>query len=169
MLNFKTLCLIQAPIETVSGYGQHSRDIVKSLMKIYPDWEYSIIATRWGDTPQNGLHDENIKSKINRTGDLPRKPDIFIQISVPNEFNPIGEYNIGITAGIETNIASAEFLVGANKMQLLIVPSQHVKTVFETSQWQNKDTKEVIKLTTKCEVLFEGVDLNVYQEIKWID
>ena len=66
MLSFKTLCLIQAPIESLSGYGQHSRDIVKSLMKIRPDWEYSIVATRWGDTPMNSALDESIKSKINK-------------------------------------------------------------------------------------------------------
>jgi hypothetical protein len=35
---------------------------------------------------------------------FPAKPKIWAQISVPNEFQPIGDYNIGFTAGIETTM-----------------------------------------------------------------
>ncbi len=166
MLDDKTLCLIQAPVETVSGYGQHSRDIVRSLLKIYPEWEYHIASTRWGECPMDYPLEESIKILINKNGQIPRKPDVFIQISVPNEFQPIGNYNIGITAGIETTIASAEFIEGCNRMNLILTPSKFTKQVFENSQWQNKQNKNVIKIEVPIVVLFEGVDLTTYFKTK---
>jgi hypothetical protein len=36
-----------------------------------------------------------------------------MQITVPNEFQPVGKYNIGVTAGIETTIVPANFIEGA--------------------------------------------------------
>ena len=35
---------------------------------------------------------------------LQRQPDIWFQITVPNEFQPVGEFNIGVSAGIETTV-----------------------------------------------------------------
>ena len=57
---------------------------------------------------------------------ITQQPDIFIQVSVPNEFQPVGKYNIGVTAGIETTAVSPEFVQGANKMDLLITTSKRI-------------------------------------------
>ena len=32
----------------------------------------------------------------------PKQPEIWMQITVPNEFQPVGKFNIGCTAGIES-------------------------------------------------------------------
>jgi len=100
---------------------------------------------------------------------ISQQPDIFIQISVPNEFQKIGKYNIGVTAGIETTIVSHEFLEGANRMDLLITTSEHSKKGFVDSIFDKVDEKTkqktgVLKLDTPIEVLFEGADLNVYKK-----
>ena len=58
-----------------------------------------------------------------------RKPDIFIQVSVANEFKRVGEYNIGITAGVESTIAPQEFIKGGNQMDLIITPSEFTKEI----------------------------------------
>ena len=106
----KPLLVYQAPIATRSGYGDHSRDILKSLFEL-DRYDIKIVPTRWGNTPQDQIDPstefgqkilQNIATQVNK------KPDIFIQISVANEFNPVGNFNIGITA-VETTIAPQSF------------------------------------------------------------
>ena len=53
---------------------------------------------------------------------LQEQPDIWVQITVPNEFQSVGKYNIGVTAGTEGDIAPAEWIECINRMQLIIVP-----------------------------------------------
>jgi hypothetical protein len=48
-----------------------------------------------------------------------------MQITVPNEFQQVGKYNIGCTAGIETTIAPAEWVEGCNRMNLILGSSEH--------------------------------------------
>jgi glycosyltransferase involved in cell wall biosynthesis len=96
-----------------------------------------------------------------------RKPDIWIQITVPNEFQPVGTYNIGVTAGIETTACDPAWIEGVNRMNITLVSSNHAKTIFEQTAYQKKDknTNQIIqdiKIEKPIEVLFEGVDLNKY-------
>jgi glycosyltransferase involved in cell wall biosynthesis len=84
---------------------------------------------------------------------------------VPNEFQPVGEYNIGITAGIETTICDPSWIEGLNRMNLNLVSSQHAKETFERSQFNVEEKGQVkgqIKLQKPIEVLFEGADLAKY-------
>ena len=46
------------------------------------------------------------------------QPDIWMQITVPNEFQPAGKYNIGMTAGIETTLVDATWIEGVNRMDI---------------------------------------------------
>ena len=67
------------------------------------------------------------------------KPDVFMQVSVANEFEPKGHYNIGVTAGVETTIAPKDFIDGSNKMDLIIVPSNFTKQNLGGTVYQQKD------------------------------
>jgi glycosyltransferase involved in cell wall biosynthesis len=170
--------LIEGPINTQSGYGHHTRDLAIALIKSYPNWNFKFISLPWGNTPNNYLKpdtefNKRILSNI-ITKELPTKPDIHIQVSVPNEFRPLGTYSIGVTAGIETTICSPQFIDGANKMDLIIVPSNHAKNVMENSSWKKLDevTNQVvgvIRLEKPIIVLFEGVDTDTYKPIINID
>jgi hypothetical protein len=51
---------------------------------------------------------------------LPKQPDCWIQITVPNEFQPVGKFNIGMTAGIETTICAPQWIDGINRMDLTL-------------------------------------------------
>jgi len=156
----KPLLLFQAPVSTRSGYGDHARDLVRSLIKL-DKYDVRIISTRWGVTPMTALtsNDEDIIQRI--VVGVDRKPDVYIQVTVPNEFQPMGNYNIGITAGIETTACSVDFIQGCNRMDMIIVPSEFskevlVKTIYSET---DKNTKQVIKqhaLEKPIEVLFEG-------------
>ena len=168
----KQLCVISCPIDTYSGYGARSRDFVKALYELKKDeWEIQILPQRWGSTPWNYINDHEkdwswINPLINKTSQLQRQPDVWIQITVPNEFQPVGKYNIGITAGIETTICDASWIDGCNKMNINLVSSEHSKAVFQNSQFEQKDqqgkTIRHIKLEKPIEILFEGLDINKY-------
>ena len=176
----KDLMFIQAPVETRSGYGAHSRDIIKSLIKM-DKWDIKIASLRWGNCPMNALdetnpEDKEILDRILRQPGLPRQPEIHVEIRVPNEFcaqGKIGKFNIGITAGIETTMCSKEWLDGLNRTDLVIVPSEHSKAVFKNTKYQqiNQQTKAVegeIVCNTPIEVLFEGADTNIFKIVNKI-
>lgn len=171
----KQLCVISCPIDTHSGYGARSRDFVKALYELKKDeWEFQILSQRWGITPWGYIESEPewhwLKPLQNKTGQLIRQPDVWIQITVPNEFQPIGKFNIGVTAGIETTICDHSWVEGVNRMNLTLVSSNHAKTVFQNSVFEKRDqqgkTLQKISIEKPVEVLFEGVDLNKYFHIE---
>ena len=169
----KPLLLFTGPPATRSGYGAHARDLLHSLIEM-DRFDIKINSLRWGNTPMNALNDQNPKDKliIDRiiTGnELPRQPEIHIQLSVPNEFTPLAKYNIGITAGIECTLPRAEWIDGLNRMDMNIVPSNFTKQVFTGVKYDRIDEKtkqkvSELKLEKPMEVLFEGVDTNIYKK-----
>jgi len=171
----KPLFFISCPIDTYSGYGARSRDIVKALLKS-DKYDIKIIPQRWGNTPFGFLQVNNPEHRqildcIWTQPQLPKQPDVWMQITVPNEFQPIGKFNVGLTAGIETTVCDATWIEGVNKMDLTLVSSQHAKTVFETSVFEQRDRNQgnrvvgSVKLEKPVEVLFEGVDTTIYQKL----
>jgi hypothetical protein len=171
----KPLVLVTAPVGTRSGYGSHSRDIVRSLIAM-DKFDIKIWPVRWGSTPQNALNEKNLYDKpiIERLlGDpnMNRQPDIHFHIVVPNEFQAMGKYNIGITAGLETTLCPPEWIEGLNRMNLNIVPAKFIKeglekTVFDKHDNQTKEKVGTIKCETPIEVLFEGADTEIYKPTK---
>ena len=135
----KPLCVVSCPIDTFSGYGARSRDFVKSLIEQKDsEWDIKIIPQRWGDCPWNFLsQDDPLRQRF--TGQLQQQPDIWVQITVPNEFQVVGKYNIGVSAGIETTVFPVEFLEGMNRMNLNLVSSNHSKNVAQQSQFEKKN------------------------------
>ena len=169
----KPTCLVTAPVATRSGYGAHSRDICRALIKL-DRYDVKIWNVRWGNTPVNALHtdDPNDKIIIDRlipTPDLPKQPELHIHIVVPNEFQPIAKYNIGITAGLEMSVVPPKWLEGMNRMNMNIVPATFVKKVMEDCKFDIHDDKTnskvgELKSEKPIEVLFEGADTNIYKK-----
>lgn len=157
------------PVGTRSGYGARSRDVCKALIRA--GYDLKIIAVPWGSTPQDALDihrtdDAAILSRIHN-GPLTEQPDVFIHCTIPNEFQKVGKFNIGLTAGIETDSCQPEWIDGCNRMDLVLTSSEHSKKVFETIEFEKRDKQtnqlvEKIKCTVPVEVLFEGVDTEVY-------
>ena len=166
----KPTLVFQGPIFTRSGYGDHCRDLMKSLRKM-DKYDIKIIPLRWGNTPQNQVDGDSEFGRWMLERVIPQieqKPDVFIQVSVANEFTPSGHYNIGVTAGVETTIAPKDFIDGCNKMDLILVPSEFTKQNLGGTIYQQKDqaTGQIvgeIKITKPIEVLFEGVDTNIFE------
>jgi hypothetical protein len=167
----KPTLVFQGPIFTRSGYGDHCRDLMKSLRKM-DKYDIKIIPLRWGNTPQNQVDGESEFGRwmLERViSQIEQKPDIFMQVSVANEFEPKGHYNIGVTAGVETTIAPKDFIDGSNKMDLIIVPSNFTKqniggTIYQQKDQSNGQIVGEIKTTTQIEVLLEGVDTEIFSK-----
>lgn len=168
----KPLMLITGPVATRSGYGSHTRDLVRSLISM-DKFDIKINSLRWGNTPMNALDENNpndlpILQRILKSNELPKQPEIHIQVSVPNEFTPIAKYNIGVTAGIENTAPKAEWVQGLNRMNMNIVPSKFVKEIFQKVSYEeiNEQTKQKtgeLRVTSPIEVLFEGADTDIYK------
>ena len=166
--------VICGPFTSRSGYGDHARSIFKSLLLV-EDINITVIDVRWGDTPQDALSsagefEKEILTRIEDPSQIQFQPDIYIDVRIPNEFVNPGKFNIGITAGIETNIVSPAFLQGANNMDLLIVPSQHAKEGFATTTYKVENDGKVVegqelKCTVPIEVVHEGLDPNVFKKL----
>ena len=163
----KPTLVFQAPVSTRSGYGDHARDLLQSLYKL-DKFEIKVISTRWGNTPMDALNYDNPFHKWAVDNIIPgiqQKPDIYIQITVPNEFQANGNYNIGITAAIETTHCALDWIHGCNKMDLIIVPSEHSKkslvdTVYNEADKQTGQLIRQIRVEKPVEILFEGFDEN---------
>lgn len=166
----KPILVFQAPVFTRSGYGDHARDILRSLFSM-DKFDVKVVPTRWGNTPQNQIDPttefgQRVFSNV--VTQLQKQPEVYMQMSVANEFRNIGKFSIGITAGVETTVLPREFIDGSNKMDLVIVPSEFTKSLFEKTMFneQHKQTGQIvrqIKNETPVEVLFEGVELSRYE------
>ena len=170
----KPLFIVSCPIDTYSGYGARSRDFIKALIQL-DTYDVKILPQRWGNTP-HGFISENaewefLTPHLLANSNLPKKPEIWCQITVPNEFQAVGKYNIGLTAGIETTGCHASWIEGCNKMDLVLTSSEHSKNIFQAMKFEarNNQTNELIKevkLEKPIEVLIEGANLEVYKPKK---
>ena len=124
------MCIFQSPMWTRSGYGDLGLALAKSLYR-YDKFDLQFVPTRWGGCSRKFLTEDitdpveqELYKKVVRTP-INRQPEIFIQCSIPNEFQGPAKYNIGITAGIETTIARPDWIEGLNRMNANLVTSNH--------------------------------------------
>jgi glycosyltransferase involved in cell wall biosynthesis len=173
----KPSLLFRGPVKTRSGYGAHSRDLLQALYEMNL-FDISVDSCMWGSTPLTALEEDNtfhkwIESVI--VTRLEQRPDIYVQVTVPNEFQTLGKFNVGITAGIETTVAPKEWIDGCNKMDLIVTTSTFSKDVLLSTVYNETEnnTGKLIKqhkIEKPINVLFEGVDLSIYNnEYKELD
>ena len=169
----KPLFIISSCYDTYSGYGARSRDVIKAIIET-DKYDVKLLSQRWGNTPWGFCKDNPewkfLLSHNLPNNQLPKQPEVWMQITIPSEFQPVGKYNIGVTAGIETTVCAPDWIEGLNRMDLNLVSSNHSKKVFEESKFErrNQQTNQVegmIQLQKPIEVLFEGANLDVYNVI----
>ena len=129
---------------------------------------------RWGSTSMNALsvddpNDKVIIDRLLESPQLDRQPDLHMHIVIPNEFSPMGKYNIGVTAGLEMTACPAPWLEGMNRMNMNIVPSTFVRDTmnsigFDVVDDQTQQKKGQLKNEKPIEVLFEGTDTNIFKK-----
>ena len=166
--------VISCPFDTYSGYGARSRDIVKAIIEL-DKYEVQLLPQKWGETSW-GFCKDHTEWKFLLKYIVPQnwqqtQPEIWAQITIPNEFMSVGKYNIGITAGIESTVCKPEWVEGLNRMDINWVSSKFAKNTFEKMSYEKKDKRtgqiiQHIKLNKPIEVVFEGANLEVYKTIK---
>jgi glycosyltransferase involved in cell wall biosynthesis len=149
--------VIASPVATQSGYGHHAREIITNIIEQRgAEWDVKLVSLPWGHTPMTYPISVDLQLRIIALP-LTEQPEVWIQVSVPNEFQPVGKYNIGVTAGTEGDICPEAWIDNLNAMQLIIVPSEFTKAVFEnTAKQKNK------LITTPIEVVPEYFDETIY-------
>ena len=162
----KPTCIVSCPIDTFSGYGHRSRDFVRSLIEVKSDdWDIKILPQLWGNTPW-GFLDNNDPLKSRFISQVNQQPDVWIQVTIANEFQRIGKFNIRVTAGIESTCPPPNFIEGMNRMDLNLVSSNFTKDTFKQVEITQNDQQgnpiKTVKLERPIEVLFEGLDTNTY-------
>lgn len=172
----KTLAII-APYKCRSGYSVHSRAILKAIYnspEITNEYQIKLLSTKWGSTPILKLNPEDPFERWlidNEILQLTGQPDVSIQITIPSEFQRIGKFSLGITAGTEVTIAPLPFIEGSNKVDLVLTPSQFTKDVLVGTKYDKKNDRGQIEHTLQVnvpvETLFEGYDSEVFDKNKF--
>jgi len=129
--------LVRGPLLTMSGYGNHTRQIFRWLETKNVDITSQVLP--WGITPwyvnPDGLN--GLIKRIMVTAhpfDENDKHDISLQVQLPNEWDPkLAKYNVGITAAVETDKCNPNWVHACNRMDKVIVPSSFTKKCLENS------------------------------------
>jgi hypothetical protein len=168
----KNTFYISCPFDTYSGYGARSRDLIKAIIEL-DKYDVKLISQRWGNTPWGFCKDNPewlfLTEYLHKDPKLTEQPDIWMQITVPNEFQPVGKFNIGCTAGMETTLVDGTWVEGINRMNVTLVSSEHSKQSFLNSTYEKKHTNGQslgqVKVEKPIEVLFEGANTDIYKVI----
>lgn len=159
--------LFKGPVLTASGYGVHARQVLSALLKSNL-FDVSVRPIRWGETSFINDESELIDtiSKLSVKAEQERQAgstyDLSVQVTIPNEFEKLAKVNIGITAGIETDHVSAQWLLKCNStVDLLVVPSKHSYDSFVNTTYHGNDGS-TLKLDVPIQVIHEGIDTTVF-------
>jgi glycosyltransferase involved in cell wall biosynthesis len=159
--------LLEAPILTQSGYGEHARLVFRSL-KQQDNLQIFINPLEWGATtwassvPQPER--EEIQTAINsltnyiqasKNQKIQPHFDVQVHVGIPNEFEKKAPFSVCVTAGIETDRVSPNWLIKTHQgLDKLIVPSEHAKSGFTGTSYQlvNSKTSEETLISCNAEV-----------------
>lgn len=126
--------VVRAPLLSVSGYGQHSRQVFEAVKQI-PNAEISTQIVQWGNTSwfinpesENGI----VGDVMMRSTDQQEGFDVSFQVQLPDEWsNTLAKVNVGITAAVETDVCNPAWVEACNRMSAIIVPSNFTKGVLQ--------------------------------------
>ena len=126
--------IIRAPLLSVTGYGVHARQIFSWALS--KKWDVYASIVPWGictyyldPEALDGL----IGEVMGRSSPV-QDPDLSFQVQLPDEWDPaLARVNIGVTAGVETNLCSQVWVEACKKMHMVIVPSTFTKKTFVDS------------------------------------
>lgn len=134
--------LIRGPLLSQSGYGVHSRQIFKWALE-NTDYQIFVQVLPWGITPwytNSDACDGLIGEIFKRTAPINTKCDVSMQIQLPNEWDTsLAKTNIGVTAVVETDICSKEWVSACNNMSAVVVPSKFCKQTLLNSGHSGKN------------------------------
>jgi glycosyltransferase involved in cell wall biosynthesis len=141
--------IIKGPFLSQSGYGFQSRFALRALRKYEEYFDIFLINLNWGntswiweDTEERRYIDFLIQKTTQYISQNKLKPDISLQITIPQEFEGMAPINIGYTAGTETDKISPKWLQNCLHMNKLICTSEYTADAFRNTKHRgiNKQT-----------------------------
>jgi len=136
----KPKILVSGPVCNISGYSEHARTLVDSLMDLGDQIDLYVQDTQWAASTRSLKYLNKYASLIDKTTSLfqsrvNEKGQINIsglfsctyQVKPPNEFQKLSSNDIGVTAALETTSAPAEWVSRCNMMEHILVVSEHAK------------------------------------------
>ncbi len=149
MIN-KPKILVVGPVCNLSGYSEHARTLLDSLLELQDTIEVYVQDTQWAATSRSSKYYEKYKNLIDKTNRLfaSRQDaqgnininDLFTatyQVRPPNEFQPMSPHDIGVTAALETTFAPSEWVAKCNTMKHILVVSNHAKENLKNTKDEN--------------------------------
>jgi len=142
----KKKVLVEGPILTQSGYGEHARFVMRSLKSQEDIFDIYAIPLNWGQT--SWLFEDNEERKwfdsvINKTVQYVQQQgqfDIYVHVGIPNELKRKAPVTIEVTAGIESNKVAPEWIDILNReCDKVITVSEHSKDGLINTSWRAQD------------------------------
>lgn len=138
--------ILSGPVFSQSGYGVHTRQIASWLLKKHEAGEISLMLNPlgWGSSSwiNEGEEIQKLYSLVVDTRQIANLPDVSFQVGLPHEWNYQGKLakkNIGVTALVETDICSKEWVNCAEKIDYVVVPSEFSKSTLMRSGSDGKN------------------------------
>ena len=159
----KKKVILKAPVLTQSGYGHHSRTVLRSLRTRQDIFDIYLQPLSWGatswtwdDNEERRWIDELIRKTVEYTAQNGTY-DMSIQVTIPNEWEKIAPVNIGVTAGIETTKIAPLWIQKSYEMDRILTISEFAKkslveTVYEATNNQTGE-KVDFKINTPVEYI----------------
>jgi len=143
--------LVRGPALSRSGYGEHTRFLLRALRSREDLFDIYLLNLNWGKTGWIWEDDEerrwidSILYKTMEYVDKGRAFDISALVTIPNEFEKLAPINIGVTAGIETTKVSPQWIEKSQLVDKIVTVSNHSKDVYENTKYEvkNEETGEV--------------------------
>ena len=159
--------VVRGPVLSQSGYGEQARFAVRSLRAHEDKFDIFIVPVGWGQT--GWLSEDNEERRwldfvIKKTNHFLQNKgtfDISLQVTIPNEWEPLAPVNIGYTAGIESDKITPQWIEKSRIMDKIIVVSNHAKHGFDNTSYEATNKKTNEKTTWKNETPVETVNYAV--------
>ena len=156
--------LVRGPALSRSGYGEHTRFLLRALRSREDIFDVFLHNVNWGKTgwiwEQNEEREwfDQVIMKTIEYSQHGGQFDVSMQVTIPNEWEKLAPINIGVTAGIETTKVSPQWVEKSMLMDRIITISEHSKQTYENTSYQaqNNQTGEVIndfRCTTPIDVV----------------
>lgn len=146
----KPKVLLIGPVCNISGYSEHARTLLDALIKVEENIDLYLQNTQWAAATIEFEYIDKYSRLLEKTHHLMHQRaddqgnvnlsgffDISFQVRPPNEFQQISEFDVGVTAALETTSAPAEWVPQCNMMSHILVVSEHAKKNLKNTKDQN--------------------------------
>jgi glycosyltransferase involved in cell wall biosynthesis len=169
----KPKILVIGPFCNLSGYSEHARTLVDSLIESQDKIDLYLQDTQWAASSRSSKYETKYLDLISKTVNLlqtqPKTPDgnvniaglfdMTYQVRPPNEFAQMSTHDIGVTAALETTFAPAEWVAKCNMMKHILVVSDHAK-----ANLKNTSDDAGVRISTPISVIPFGHDTSLEKD-----